>query len=164
MRCSYAIESEKRAKEVDILNIEQIDSTIQKDTLLPKEKTAQLCPKALVLLVKNLKSSSAPVVVAVYQSANLFPNIEGKIREYRFIPIGKVLKARITDLDYGVYAISIYQDANMSGKFDKNIFGLPKEAYAFSNNFKPKLKVPSFNDCKFSYDASNFTVITELIH
>jgi uncharacterized protein (DUF2141 family) len=146
------------------IGAEPSDKAVQPDSALAKDKTVLMPPKALILLVKNLKSTSAPVVVAIYQSQKNFPYIEGKIREYRFMPKGKVLRAKITDLDYGVYAISFYQDTNLSGKFDKNIFGLPKEAYAFSNNFKPKLKVPSFDDCKFTYDVTNFTVITDLIH
>lgn len=130
----------------------------QKDTVA----NVKLQHVALHVTINNLKSETAPVVVAIYKTH--FPYIKGKIKEYKFIPKGKVLHAIIKDLKYGTYAISIYQDTNLSGKFDKNILGLPKEPYAFSNNFVPKIKVPTFDECKFVYDFSSHVVITDLIH
>jgi uncharacterized protein (DUF2141 family) len=117
----------------------------------------------LTLIVNNLESSTAPVVVGVYKSNRKFLYKEGRIKEYKFTPNGKILTATITDLKYGEYAIAIYQDVNSSGKIDKNMIGIPTEGYAFSNNFKPKVKAPAFSDCMFVYDLSANTITMNLI-
>lgn len=55
----------------------------------------------------------------------------------------------IKDLPKGNYAISLYHDENANGVCDRNFFGIPKEPYAFSNNYKPKFSAPTFEDCQF---------------
>lgn len=52
---------------------------------------------------------------------------------------------------------------NSNDQFDINSFRLPSEDYAFSNNFKPTLKAPDFDDCSFSYNSSTHTVTMKLI-
>lgn len=59
----------------------------------------------------------------------------------------------IKDLPMGTYAISLYHDKNSNGECDRNFFGIPKEPYAFSNNFRPKFSPPTFDDCKFELSA-----------
>lgn len=50
-------------------------------------------------------------------------------------------------LEENTYAISLFIDMNGNGELDKNLFGVPKEPYCFSKNFKPKLSAPDFEDC-----------------
>ena len=107
----------------------------------------------LTLIIKNLASPTAPITVGVYGTKNKFPDPKDQLKEYKFKPHGKVLTAKISDLKFGTYALALYQDVNSNGKIDKNFIGIPKEPYAFSNNFKPKLKAPDFDDCKFDYSA-----------
>ncbi len=119
--------------------------------------------KPLTLIVKNLASATSPVVVGVYKSKKNFLKVEGRLKEYIFNPSGTILTAEITDLNYGEYAMAIYQDVNINGKIDKNFIGVPTEGYAFSNNYKPKVKAPGFKDCSFVYDSSTNTVTMSLI-
>ncbi|HAV53612.1 MAG TPA: hypothetical protein DCX41_01580, partial [Aequorivita sp.] len=53
------------------------------------------------------------------------------------------------NLPKGNYAISLYHDVNDNDTCDRNMFGIPKEPYAFSNNFKPLFSAPDFEDCRF---------------
>lgn len=53
------------------------------------------------------------------------------------------------DLKPGVYAIGIFYDLNNNNKLDTNIFGIPKEPYAFSNNVFGKFGPPKFEDAMF---------------
>jgi uncharacterized protein (DUF2141 family) len=57
----------------------------------------------------------------------------------------------ITNIPTGMYAVAIFQDNNGNGQLDENIFGVPKEPFAFSNNIIPKFSTPDFEDCKFQY-------------
>jgi uncharacterized protein (DUF2141 family) len=88
---------------------------------------------------------------------------ESRLKEYKFIPKGNTLTCYITDIDYSEIAVAIYQDMNSNGKFDKTFIGLPKEGYAFSNNFIPTVKAPDYDDCKFTYDSTTNVVTMNLI-
>jgi uncharacterized protein (DUF2141 family) len=134
-----------------------------------KDKTEILEDKTIIkrvpltITVTNLKSATAPVVIGVYKSQYRFLYKEGRYKEYKFIPRGNEITVKIVDLSYGEYALAIYQDENSSGKVDKNALGIPKERYAFSNNFRPRMKAPTYNDCKFKYNSSSHIVSIKLI-
>ncbi|CAM3994677.1 Uncharacterized conserved protein, DUF2141 family [Pedobacter westerhofensis] len=51
-------------------------------------------------------------------------------------------------LESGTYGFTMVDDENGNGKIDKNIVGIPKEGFGFSNFFMEKLKKPSFDEIK----------------
>ncbi len=51
----------------------------------------------------------------------------------------------------GIYAISFYHDENGNGSFDKGLFGIPQEAYGFSNDARGLMGPPSFLASAFRY-------------
>ncbi len=152
VRCG---EKNSEAETTDI-----VTETIKGEEVTPTEKKSNRKP--LTVVITNLPSADAPVVLGLYQENDQFLHDEGRLKAYTFIPKGKTLTAQITDQEYGEYAISIYQDENSSGKMDKNILGIPKEGWCLSNNYKPKLKAPSFEDCKFDYDKKSNTLTLEM--
>jgi uncharacterized protein (DUF2141 family) len=117
----------------------------------------------LTMVIRNLASTTAPVIVGLYGTKNKFPDPKDQLKEYHFIPNGKELIAKITDIPFGVYALAIYQDVNSNGKIDKNVLGIPTEPYAFSNNYHPRVKAPGFGNCKFNYDSITNTVTMTMI-
>ena len=62
------------------------------------------------------------------------------------------------DLEPGEYGAFVYHDPNVIAEFDKNFVGIPKEPYAFSQDFD-KMKRPGFEQCKFVVDQDG-TAIT----
>jgi uncharacterized protein (DUF2141 family) len=143
-----------------------IDTVPAADTaaVATKPTTDTVAPQIpLTLIINNLKSPTAPVIVGAYGSDNEFPDPKGQLKEYKFTPNGNQLVAKITNLKFGVYALAIYQDVNSNGKIDKNLIGIPTEPYAFSNNYKPKVKAPNFDNCKFEYDSKSNTVTMNLL-
>jgi uncharacterized protein (DUF2141 family) len=117
----------------------------------------------LTLIIKNLASPTAPVIVGIYKSKYKFLYKESRLKEYRFIPKGNTLTTEITDINYGEIAIAVYQDMNDNGEFDKNMLGLPAEGYCFSNNFRPVVKGPGYDDCKFDYNSKTDPIRMHLI-
>ncbi|MES2620423.1 MAG: DUF2141 domain-containing protein [Bacteroidota bacterium] len=122
----------------------------------PAVKTDSIIP--LTVNITNLESPTAPVELSIYGKGNKFPAPDGQLKKYRFTPKNGKLSAQLSNISYGEFAIAIYQDNNNSGDIDKNALGIPKERYAFSNNFKPTIKAPSFSDCKFAYNAKDNTI------
>jgi uncharacterized protein (DUF2141 family) len=50
----------------------------------------------------------------------------------------------------GVYAIQTFQDVNSNDKMDTTWVGLPLEPFGFSQDAKPFLSKPSFDEVKFT--------------
>jgi uncharacterized protein (DUF2141 family) len=117
----------------------------------------------LTLVIKNLASPNAPIIVGLYGIKNKFPDPKDQLKEYHFTPNGLEYSATIADMEFGIYALAIYQDVNSNGKIDKNMMGIPTEPYAFSNNYHPRIKAPNFGDCKFNYDSTSNTVTMSMI-
>lgn len=61
------------------------------------------------------------------------------------------------NLPKGKYAVCIYLDENNNNQCDKNFFGIPTEKFAFSNNVRPLLSIPSFESCSI-YLNENKTI------
>jgi uncharacterized protein (DUF2141 family) len=99
--------------------------------------------KPLSITITELKSATAPVIFSVYQNPDTYLDPKAQLKTYRFVPKGKTLKIKLSDLKFGTYAIAFYQDMNDSGEIDKNGLGIPKEPYAFSNDIRPKMSAPS---------------------
>jgi uncharacterized protein (DUF2141 family) len=66
----------------------------------------------------------------------------------------------VTDLSPGTYAVRLYHDANGNEKLDTNVFGVPKEAYGFSNDARGRFGPPDFEEAAFtlSSDARSITI------
>jgi uncharacterized protein (DUF2141 family) len=76
---------------------------------------------------------------------------------------GKSRKFTFKGLPEGSYAVAIYQDENNNDNCDKNFFGVPTEAYAFSNDIRPLLSVPGYKDCSFQLNKSQ-TINIKLVY
>jgi uncharacterized protein (DUF2141 family) len=46
----------------------------------------------------------------------------------------------------GTWAVLAYQDENGNGELDRNLIGIPKEAYGFSRDARGKFGPPGFED------------------
>ncbi len=64
----------------------------------------------------------------------------------------------IPDLEAGNYALKFFHDENNNGTMDKNIFGIPKEAFGFSNDAKLNFGPPDLEDMLFRVDG-----LTEIV-
>lgn len=141
-----------------------IDTFVVAADITETDKTKMMeIQKPLTLVIKNLASATAPVTVSVYGTENKFPVAKNELKIYKLKPHRKVLTAKITDLKYGTYALATYQDVNKNGKIDQNFIGVPKEPYAFSQNYKPTIKAPNFDDCKFEYNEKNNIITINMI-
>lgn len=144
-------------------NVEEIEkNTDNIDTSKANKKDdMKLIP--LTINVTNLKSKTAIIVIGLYATSNKFLDENDQLQEYRIKPKNGKFSTKITNQKYGEFGMAIYQDVDGDGKITKNLIGIPKEPYAFSNNYKPTIKAPSFNDCKFTYSAKSNTVNMKLI-
>lgn len=63
-----------------------------------------------------------------------------------------------------MYAVSVFHDANMNERLDKNFMGVPKEGYGASNNPKKKMGPPNFDEAKFQLSGTEQSVEIKLMY
>jgi len=102
--------------------------------------------------IKGLRNDKGSLMLAIYNSADGFPDDKNKIYMNKIIQLKNADLANLTlDLPAkGSYAIAIIHDENENQKLDTNFFGVPTEGYGFSNNKTGMFGPPSFKDSSFS--------------
>jgi uncharacterized protein (DUF2141 family) len=104
----------------------------------------------VTVVVAALASTSSVVKLNFYNAPDKFLK-DGQMAIRMVVrPDGKNTLTIPVDLAPGEWAVAVSQDLNNNDKLDKNFLGIPTEPFAFSNNVKPKLSAPSFQQCKFT--------------
>ncbi len=116
----------------------------------------------LTVYVEGIENISGKMEISLYNNQNDFPK-DNKEFINKSVPVKyKIVKCEFY-IPAGDYAIALYHDENNNDKCDRNIFGIPKEGVGFSNNIKPGLFAPSFQDCKIILDK-NKQIHIKLLH
>lgn len=78
------------------------------------------------------------------------------------LPIhGKQARWTVTDVPHGTYAVRLYHDEDDDGELDTNLFGVPQEAFGFSNNARGSMGPPDFRKAAVVLDTDSLsTTIT----
>ncbi|MFN5784598.1 MAG: DUF2141 domain-containing protein [Flavobacteriia bacterium] len=122
-------------------------------------------PKKCCLTVKltNIQNQKGVIELSLYKDPILFPKVGQTYRMVRIKPDGNELIYHFVNLDAAPYAVCTYHDENNNKVCDKNMIGIPTEAYAFSNNFRPKWSAPDFEDCSLMVDKDK-TVSIKMVY
>ena len=108
---------------------------------------------SVTVVVSSLVSTTSTVKLYFYNTRAGFLK-SGKWAFSRSVnPEGKRAFTLPVDLPKGEWAVAITQDMNNNNKIDKNFLGIPTEPYAFSNNIRPTVAAPEFDECKFLVDG-----------
>jgi uncharacterized protein (DUF2141 family) len=121
----------------------------------------------LTVHVTGARNTKGKIWVNLFQDAHAFPDDPSKAIQQRSVEVDpNTMSAQVTfkDLPQGSYAVSILHDENGNGKMDKNFVGMPKEGYGASNNPSKKRRAPTFDEAKFSLNASEQTIEIALIY
>ncbi|MBC7572548.1 MAG: DUF2141 domain-containing protein [Spirosoma sp.] len=110
--------------------------------------------------VQNVRVQKGAVHIGLYRACADFPNCE-PVELIIIDAKGKPIQAAFS-VDPGEYAVAVYHDENGNGKMDKRVFGIPKEPYGFSNDFRPTLSAPKFSDCRFKVGNEGKTIRVKL--
>lgn len=117
----------------------------------------------LTVKVSGIQNNNGVIELALYKDPNKFAKVGQTYRIIRIKPDGVNLTHEFKNLEEGKYAICLYHDENNNKVCDKNFFGIPTEAYAFSNNIRPKLSVPTFEECS-TYLDKNKTFSIKIVY
>lgn len=112
----------------------------------------------LEVKISGLKNSTGKVKVGLYNSEFTFLKTIYKGQDSDIQ--NETADVFFTDLPKGNYAVLIYHDENGNGVLDKNMFGIPSEDYASSNNAKGMMGPPKYADAKFTISGNSKINIT----
>lgn len=103
----------------------------------------------VTVVITDLASTQAAVKLYFYNAPEKFLK-HGQVALHVVVrPAGKTSVSVPVELAPGEWAVALTQDTNNNDKLDKNMLGIPTEPYAFSNNVRPRLAAPQFEECKF---------------
>lgn len=118
--------------------------------LEPALPMAAPATETVTVVVSALASTSSVVKLNFYNSPGTFLKSGQTALRLVVRPDGKSTLSIPVALAPGEWAVAVSQDLNNNDKLDKNFLGIPTEPFAFSNNVKPRLAAPRFEECKFT--------------
>ena len=117
---------------------------------IPFILNAQKDGSMLKVNVEGLRNTTGTLRITLFSSADGFPEDAEKSYDARSIDItDREMSFYFSDIPQGNYAFAILHDEDGDGKMRKNLVGIPREGFAFSENYKPKISSPSFEDAMF---------------
>lgn len=116
--------------------------------------------------ISNLKNNRGICRFCLFtqEQAADFPTLTDKATRCTSAPITTGKSTFVFDnVPSGVYAIATFHDANNNNKMDTNFVGIPKEAYAVSNNARGGLaSPPRFESARFTHHQSQTVVAIDM--
>ncbi len=108
----------------------------------------------LTVEVGGASSNQGQIGCALFSKADGFP-LKHTDTQQVWHPIkGSQAICQFKNLPAGVYAVAASHDENKNKKADTNAFGLPNEAWGVSNNIRPRLRAPRFEEAAFNLPAA----------
>ncbi len=117
----------------------------------------------LLVKVHGIQNTNGQIELSIYNDANVFPEVGKTYKMVRIDSKESEIIYEFKDLPAGEYAIATYHDENNDNECNTNLLGVPTEAFAFSNDFRPFLSAPDFSDCSFKV-TQNMELTIEMVY
>jgi uncharacterized protein (DUF2141 family) len=113
----------------------------------------------VVVSVTGIKSDQGQIGCGLFRSEDGFPmKSERAVMRWQPARKGRVT-CQFEGLPAGRYAVSVSHDLNGNRKTDTNFIGLPREDWGVSNNVRPSMRAPRFNEAAFDVQSGRETRI-----
>jgi uncharacterized protein (DUF2141 family) len=111
--------------------------------------------------IDGVRNTRGDVACLLFNQADGYPEDHAKAYREKHAAIDQNRAVcEFKDLAPGTYAAIVFHDENLSGKLDKNLFGMPQEGYGASNNVRPRFSAPGFQPASFAVTAGGVTPLT----
>ncbi len=104
----------------------------------------------LIIKVSGLAAPYGGVGCSLFSKEDGFPMDNSKAKSEWIRTTGESVTCRFTDVAPGKYAVAVAHDANENRKIDTNFFGIPTEQWGVSNNVRPTMRAPKFDEAVFT--------------
>jgi uncharacterized protein (DUF2141 family) len=120
---------------------------------------------SMLITIEGLRNNKGILYITLYNSPEGFPDDAVKAFAWKKLEITNYTGVfRFDNLAPGNYAFSILHDENSNGRMEKNFLGIPREGFAFSNNYSPRISSPSFRDAAFTFDGKSLSLKVKAIY
>lgn len=109
--------------------------------------------------IQGIESSKGILQIGLYNSLDDFPDFEKSFKGASPKPITSGVVYSFENISAGKYAIALWQDENEDKKLNKNMFGVPKEKYGFSNNVFGSFGPPDFTEASFIVEEGKTSIL-----
>ncbi|WP_422359727.1 DUF2141 domain-containing protein [Reichenbachiella sp.] len=106
----------------------------------------------LTVVIKNMKNTDGVLEVTLFDSEGNWLK-KGQKQQVSIDNTAEV-KVEFKDLPEGTYAVAVIHDANANGELDTGAFGIPTEAYGFSNDARGMFGPADFNESQFEVNGN----------
>jgi uncharacterized protein (DUF2141 family) len=107
----------------------------------------------ILVKVTGARNSAGMIGCALFAGDRGFPmNNSGARQQWVAVEAGSAT-CRFPDVAEGTYAVSVAHDLNGNKRVDTNLFGIPTEGWAVSDNVAPRLRAPRFDEASFRVDG-----------
>jgi uncharacterized protein (DUF2141 family) len=104
----------------------------------------------LEVAVDNVRNDAGTLLIAVCDAPSF---LTAECPYYGRVPAGaQPAELVFDDVALGRYAVQVIHDENANDAFDRNVLGLPKEGYGFSNNPRSPFGPPDFEAAAISIE------------
>ena len=118
---------------------------------------------SLTVSINQIKNKSGNISIGIFNKKEGFLKEGFQLAKTKVRVADSSVSYTFKNLPKGYYAVAVFHDENSDNQCNLNFIGIPKESYGFSNNFRPKLSAPNFNQTKFFVDG-NREIKINLIH
>ena len=110
----------------------------------------------LTIAVIGIERDAGEIGCALYSSTDGFPLDPSKAKRQWHDAKRQGVECRFEGLAAGTYAVAISHDFNGNRETDTDFFGIPDEPWGVSNNVRPFLRAPTFEEAavRLGKDAS----------
>jgi uncharacterized protein (DUF2141 family)/Arc/MetJ-type ribon-helix-helix transcriptional regulator len=125
---------------------------------------AQTVPCKVRVSADGFRNQAGVLGIAVYKSPAGWPEESDQaILHESFKIVNGKAQAQLT-LAPGRYAIAAIHDENGNHKLDRNLLGVPKEGFGFSNNPPVGISAPSFSAASFAVSCPVTEISIHMIY
>lgn len=118
-------------------------------------------PATVTVKITGLRSEKGLVKIAVFNSSASWLGDHPAYSSTIEVDSRSVIW-KLSGLPYGEYGLAVFHDENKNGKMDKNVLGIPQEAYGFSNNMRVIFGPPKWEKSKIVVNAATTDIAIEI--
>lgn len=106
----------------------------------------------LTVVIKQMKSTDGLIEVTLFDSEGNW--LKAGQKQKVSIDNQEAVTITFENLPDGTYAVAVIHDENSNSEMDTGTFGIPTEAYGFSNDARGMFGPANFEDSKFELSGN----------
>ena len=116
----------------------------------------------LTVYLTGLRNTNGYLRLSLYNRPETFLKADGRIARAKLAIEANPMIVQFTNLVPRSYAVSVHHDENGDGSLNRNLLGIPREGYGFSNDARPVLAPPSFSNAEVRVGLGGTTITITL--